>query len=337
MRVEQILKDFEGLNPLAKLPKGHLNGVMVSVQPDNPDDFLDSFETLQKAVVRAKHVGEDVTHLCTNIPLVSLSALSDVDYGSIGNITRAFTSGLLKTSEALPSDERRVIADEETQGLNVESLESLVKNRGLVFYIDFGSIFCEVGSEFQIEIDLNTSDFRTSIYAISREIEPYHYIKYDIDFDLNENHQNILRALLYTERMKEHKDIQVFVKSNEGSYDSDLEGYRAMTQTFGNIEGISIGQTYELYKSSYGVPSDVWIKVHSSGSVDLTNGKVGVLSIRSEHPLDLATEKNIDILKKHSELVRQYETKYPDQAAAMIASGLMTPSVEIDEQIKQLY
>jgi hypothetical protein len=110
-----------------------------------------------------------------------------------------------------------------------------------------------------------------------------------------------------------------------------------MTQTFGNIEGISIGQTYELYKSSYGVPSDVWIKVHSSGSVDLTNGKVGVLSIRSEHPLDLATEKNIDILKKHSELVRQYETKYPDQAAAMIASGLMTPSVEIDEQIKQLY
>lgn len=336
MRVEQILKDFEGDNPLAKLPKGHLNGVIVSIQPDDPFDFLDDFEGLGEAVVRAKHVGEEVTHLCTNIPLLSLSALSDIDNGSIGNITRAFTTGLLKTSESVASDERSVIADENTQGFNVESLESLVKNRGLVFYVDFGSIFCEVGSEFQIEIDLNGSGFRTSIYAVSREIEPYHYLKYDIDFDLNENHQNILRALLYTERMKEHKDVQIFVKSGEGAYDSDLEGYRALTQTFGKIEGISIGQTYEIYRSSYGVPADVWIKVHSSGSVDLTKGKVGVLSIRSEHPLDLATRKNIDILKRHSELVRKYETNYPKEAAAMIASGLMTPSKELDTKINEL-
>lgn len=351
MRIEQITRK-KVVNAQSKivtgsLPKGHLNGVLFVIKDTDVTNVaqagmenvnVPNFRTdlLHDASLKAKFVHDKVEHLSTNLPFSIFTSMSNINYGSTGILSRILMNDLnvvnsvgeqvVPHMDVAPDDERTDMRESQLDG-------------ALTTYIDFGSIYCENGNEFHYELEIPNAtgkDFHVYAYAISNEIEPFHFLKYDVDFDLNENHQNIITAYLYTET--DDKDGDVYVESSESQFSSDFVGLRASTQVFGDIENISAGLLYQVFKSSFGVPQDVWVKVTQNTAKELSTptSKLGIVTVRADFPLELSTSKNVDNLKKHAELIRRFEKDHPQQAIAMVASGILRASQDVEEQAKRL-
>ncbi len=340
MRTEQIVRNVDGATVVkGSLPKGHLNGLLISLNlKSNGSHHKEHSEldTIVNSKIRAKFVHDKVEHLVTNLPLSAFIALSDIDNGSTANLSRILNTGMYIKGLEDPQNKVHISEDlaQPENAVKTPTSHSITKD-AIVLYLDFGSIYCENGNEFEFELEGMTNHM-VSAYTVSKETEPFHFIKYDIDFDLNENHQNIMRALIFTETVD--KDATVYTESQSMQYSTDLEGLRAATQMFGQIENVGVGILLEVFRAIHGVPEDVWIKITRNAGVPLqrAGSQLGILTVRVDFPLDLTTSKNIDLMKEQIELVRRFEVDHKDQAIAMVASGLMTPSVELEEQIKNL-
>lgn len=335
MNVENIVKNkVLSSNVLTgKVVKGHLNGVVIQLEVKT------SLNELNNVFVRAKFIHDEVVYLATEIPLIYLITLSDLDHGSTQRLSQMITAGRLIVEDSdspVGLKEVETFADENNpSGLNKDSYMSegfIVDNR-VCAYVDFGSIYCDNGHEFQIEIEStvpSSSSPLLNVYSVSREFEPFHFLKYDIDKDNNELHRQIIRSFLLTD---EPREGTVYVDSQMGNYSCSFLGLQAVSQIFGRIENISLTHLFELYKSSTGVPDDVEVKMFTN---DGKTSDISVMNVRVEVPLELSTTKNIENLKARAEIVRKFEKAQPNQAIAMIASGLLTPSAEIEEQINEL-
>lgn len=332
MKVEQIVRNEESKVVRGGLPKGHLNGLLLSIKIKEGENLIDEIQSLHNARLRAKFVSDKTEHLITNLPLNAFIALSDIDFGSTANLSRLLNHGFAA------NDVPVVLQDEiEGESRQVAHVNFGIQKDAITLYVDLGSIYCEVGNEFHFELEGSTLDnFTTNAYVVSREIEPFHFLKYDIDFDLNENHQNIIRALIYTETVD--KDATAYVNSNSFQAVCDLEGFRTATQIFGKIENVGAGLLLEVYRSIHGVPEDVWIKMtkNSGDALQSEDSSLGIMTVRVNLPVNKVESKNIDILKKQQELVRVFEKNYPEQSLAMTASGLLRSSESIQEKINEL-
>jgi hypothetical protein len=332
--IRQLERDSENRIVKANLPKGHCNGVAVSIKLKDGIDFSSLEGLLSGSVVRSEFVHKQVEYLSTNIPLSIFVALSDINFGSIGQVSRALTldqfttgGGALTVSEAANAQE-------------TPDSFAFTEN-AYTFYMDFGSIYCENGNELEVELEFDSDSHAlavdsVSVYSISHQLLPFHFRQYDIDFDLNEDHNNVIQSWLFTETLD--KDAQVVVQADSVQYDSDMEGFRANTQIFGKIENLGVGILTKLFESRFGVPEDAWVKItrNTGTALQSDTSRMGILNIRLKYPISLSTNQNLENLQEQLRVVTKFEKDNPEQAVAMVASGHMSSSIQVKDAIRML-
>ncbi len=309
----------------ASFNKGHLNGLILACDlAVSPSDIA----KLMTAKVRVKFVSDKVVHIATELPLSCVTALSNLDFGSTNNVGRSFASYSMKTS----IDKESVTHDNTLTGDGAYESNHIWYDKSLMAYLDLGSIYCEAGDELHVTVEMpaNTSVgylLPFSIFSVSREIEPFHFLKYDIDFDNNEMHQQVIRSFIY--QREAVTDGQIYVDSENQTYQTNFNGVKYLNGIFGSVENVGQGVLFEVYRTLTGVPEDVLIKHFTDTPPTYP---IGVLNVRTEFDIDRVTQKNVDELKALAEQVRKYEQKHPEQASAMIAAGMLRPSSEIEQE-----
>lgn len=332
MKHQQILRNDLGSNGISKahLPKGHLNGVLLSLKPSHGGPFtIADLNKIHDIKVRAYFVENETHHLITNIPLSVFIALSNIDYGSTGSMSRLLTSGLIQSADGL---ETFSLVDGNDNSEEKNAWNYMYKNDELVLYINLGSIYCDDGNEFHIALE-GMNGFSHSAYAVSRVKDPFGFINYNLDLDLNENHQNVDRLLLYTNTSK--RDMLIYLKSDEYSFESDFEGFRAATQIFNEIENTSVGLITQLWKSSVNIPQDVWVQLTNNNDDKLNDdiNTTAIVTMRLSFPKGLGYHQSRRNLSKLKDLQRNFEVKNPQKAIEMIKAGAI-PSFEYLSKLK---
>jgi len=337
MELRQILRKSTGITHNADLPKGHLNGLLLILDIDESAvDLEEISQDIQRATLSAKFTHDKVEYLSTTLPLNFFNAYSDMKFGSTGSLGRLFQSNELgddAQSVALgnPNEDQ---ADAERVSVLFPYL-----NADYVIYIPFGSIWCDDGNEFEATLELASSNAikGVNMYTVSNDYQDFHFIKYDIDFDLNEDHKSVWESYIFTETL--NRDANVIVQAESRQYDGDLAGFRGAAQVFGEIENSTAGVLYPVFKSAYGVPEDVWIRVNqNSNNVPLQTAisRLGIVNIRLDFPLALSTGQAIATLQQKYNVVSKFQEMHADQAVAMISAGYMESAVEIFQEMQYL-
>lgn len=323
----------------ASFAKGHLNGLIIGLS--NFGDKFD-FADISKMKTRVKFVSDKVTHLVTEMPFSAILALSNLDFGSTNYLGKIISAGDLTLQNPDGTGQYpKVGVGKDAPSSMSESDKYLmtypVKDSGVMAYLDLGSIYCESGDEVHISFELPSEvtlsyPLNLSLFSVSREIEPFHFLKYDIDFDSNELHQQVIRSFIY--QREKISGGQIYVSSERDTYQTNFDGLVYLNGIFGKVENVNTGVLLECYRTKTGVPEDVHIKYYTDTA---TEKPVGILNVRVEFDIDRVTRKNVDELKELAEQVRKFEQKHPEQASAMIAAGMLKPSVEIEnEAIRKL-
>jgi len=343
MEIRQLVRNSTNKVTRATLPKGHMNGVVCVVNLDDDVNFESYAEAFARGNIRAKFVHDKIEYLNTNTPLNAMIALSDLNHGSIGSLSRLFQNGFLNQANngqniILSRDFEEESETDPREDAVQTSVQYPYLNNSYTFFVDYGSIYCEDGNEFEMELELGALEGiqGVSVYSVSKDLDPFHFVKYDIDFDLNEEHKSLMKGFIFTETLE--KDANVVVTADSRQYDSDLEGFRASSQIFGEIENASTGILYEVFSSAFGVPEDVWIRLTRNGSVALNRGdsRLGIFTQRLEFPIQLATDRDIRTLEEKYQIVSKFEANHPEQAISMIATGSMDSAKDIMEEIRFL-
>jgi len=308
----------------ANLPKGHLNGCLVAMTVPDGTTHEDFFGILNGANVRAEFIHDRNEYLNVNTPLSAMVALSDINHGSIGSLSRLFKTGGLSDGTTTQH-----VSDTAASDLGDPTIVSAMfpfMAGAYTFYLDYGSIYCEDGNEFTIDIEFSNIDHAQlfgdiNIYTVSKDLVPFYFKKYDLDYDLNELHKSISEGWIFSETLD--RDANVVVETDTVQYDSDLEGFRTATQVFGEIENVDAGILVSIYQSTYGMPEDVWVKITKNGSVALQSeaSRLGLLTIRNEFPLALSTKQALRSLQSKQTAVQKFKQDHPDQYIAMVAVG----------------
>ncbi len=293
MKTDRLIRKV--INPSVDLsadyPKGHMNGLIIAIDPSkllsggDPTRALPSlfglFDFLNNAVVRVKYYNKSTaTVLISSIPLRYFIDISDLKHGATGYTVL----------------ERFV-----TEVNSVDSPDKLAKLQELLgsvsrsdypfiqIYLDLGSIDCDGGDE--IKLDLSStlptgSDIgELSVYSYSENSDPFHLMFYDIDFDLNELHDQVVESYVVADvDTSLENDFDIEVRSTNDNYVTDRTGLRSTATIFNKIENKVLDRTLPCFSGNSELPEDVYIKLISRDGRNLPN--IGIMNVRQSSDID---------------------------------------------------
>ena len=307
----------------AELPKGHANGFLYMINLVEGFDMKQLGSDLLNATLRTTFEGDKVEYLSSNVPINPLISISDITFGSTGVLSNIINNSLTAGTESVEVVETKATGSKSEKD-TVSALGTIMGN-SLVFYVDYGSIYCDNGDELHTQIEFDSMDAiqNVSIASISRRLDPHFTRQYDIDFDLNEKHQDISAAYVYSDTLD--VDANIVVDAETTQYDSDLEGFKSAQMIFGQVENVHTGTTCQIFETKDGIAENVWFKITKNGSKGLnTNGnRFGILTIRLVFDEKIATGRSFKNLQDSYKRVSSFVSEKPSQARAMQSAGLV--------------
>ncbi len=300
----------------ADYPKGHLNGIMISINPleaiksskDKPlvrGIVQNMKKAIDSSILKVRYRNDNSAQvLVSSIPLKHFVDLCDMEKGATGY-----------------TNLERVIRD--VSDLNADALESyfnnlLSSNSRSLFpffrcYIEIGSITCDNGDEIDIELDTPPNSAggigigELSVYAVSTdESEPFNVSFYDVDRDLNELHEQVVKSWLISDNNSlESDDFDIEVRSTNDNYSSDRTGIRGIASLFNRIENKSMARTMPVFSGANDLPENVYIKVSSRQGGSLNN--ISVLNQRISSDLNKYFEQRVRSEKRVHEVLSNTE------------------------------
>ena len=310
-----------------ELPKGHANGFLYMINLTEGFDMKDLGHDLLNATLRTTFEGDKVEYLSSNVPINPLISVSDITFGSTGVLSNIINNSLTVGADSVEINEVKTEGSKSDKD-TVSALGTIMGN-SLVFYVDYGSVYCDNGDELHTQIEFNTMDAveSVSIASISRRLDPHFTRQYDIDFDLNEKHQNISAAYVYSDTLD--VDANIVVDAETTQYDSDLDGFQSAQMIFGQVENVHTGTTCQIFETKDGIAENVWFKVTKNGSKGLnTDGnRFGILTIRLVFDEKIASGRSYKNLQDSYKRVSTFVSENPSQARAMQSAGLV-PTLE---------
>ena len=280
MRIEKITNGIMNKALKGSHVKGHLNGFLIALEIDpteNIGDFLPDF--LGNAVLKVKYQHDRAQTLVPSIPLMNLIDLSNMEFGST-NEYGAWRSRADKTLQSALNAGFGSLADNagssqlgEFNTLSAR-LQSISSDESIIsFFVDLGSIYVDSGNELHFEIDAGnqsgpTDKIEAHVYTLSKDLGIAEFIEYDMDFDQNEMHTNIVEAFLCTGiNSNTIKDLDIMVNATSIQYDCDTIGLKARAMLFSEIENVAVNRTLTLFRSLTHLPEDVQVKFFSDSSI----------------------------------------------------------------------
>jgi len=310
-----------------ELPKGHANGFLYMINLNEGFDMEQLGHDLLNATLRTTFEGDKVDYLCSNVPINPLISISDITFGSTGVLSNIINNSLTVGADPVEISGSKA-SDAQSDKDKVSALGTIMGN-SLVFYVDYGSIYCDNGDELHTQIEFDTMDAiqSVSIASISRRLDSHFTRQYDIDFDLNEKHQDISAAYIYSDTLD--VDANIVVDAETTQYDSDLNGFKSAQMIFGQVENVHTGSTCQIFETKDGISENVWFKITKNGSKGLnTNGnRFGILTIRLVFDEKIATGRSYKNLQDSYKRVSNFVSEKPAQARAMQSAGLV-PTLE---------
>lgn len=279
MKPDNILRQNIKLNSTVKedYPKGHLNGLLFVIDPSkllravdldaNPaqcDSIINAVSSyINKAVLKVKYYDSSTHHmLVPSIPVKHFVDITDIKYGSTG---MQLVEEIANDVNVIGLGDTAYIPDQLSEYWYNILQENSKRLPIISFYVDLGSINVDNGDEIDFELLSNlqiASDVgELSVYALSIDEEPFHYVKYDTDNDTNELHNQVVESYLTISDTS--KDFDVNISSVNRDYSTDKNGLISVNALFNAHENDILRRLLPVFTGTKELPEDVEIKVTS--------------------------------------------------------------------------
>lgn len=286
----------------ANVVKGHMNKIMFAFS----DAIKDAWSIGQHKVT-VKHISDRVTTLIPNLLLRPFVDITNEKFGGVYG--QADTLALLLKSYV---DAGGVDAN------LISSLTNASKWKIVACILDLGSFDLTDGDELHVTIERYANDTENApaleVYSVSDEPnEPFHFLNYDVDFDMNELHRNVRELYIYPVI---GGGYSVEVDSPSSQYSANKDGLQAWSMLSGSHEQ-RLPEALKLYESE--IPEDVAVKISGNNQ-----GDTGVLAVRVSSDINRYAVQQRMALKKQAGILESYERNEPETATVFQAAGLPT-------------
>jgi len=312
--------------------KGHLNGLLFVLTTDEIRSYPEYLEFIESIRLKVKYVEDKVRTLVPSIPIQNFIDITNLKYGSTNEV--GMLQNYADTALLAALNESGTLSDSDTftifkDFMNVQSSQSGLKQ--IQFYVDLGSIFVDNGNELHYELhgDVINSLMDVTVYAISKESEPMHFLEYDTDSDRNEMHQNVVQSYLCSPKgATVFKEIELNIDSTSVQYESNTKGLLATTALFSKVENVSVGRTLPVFESLNGTPEDVQIKFMSDA--DITG--YYILNVRINSTFKGYFDGRRKTIEEKARVIQKLEIKQPELAQVLQLEGMPT-ATELKESV----
>jgi hypothetical protein len=311
--------------------KGHLNGLLFVIGMTNAAADYPILEAwIKNSKLKVKYVEDRVRTLVPSVPVHNFLDLTNKNFGStneVGNKQKYFETAMMSSLRNLASMEDNSIDYNFFMQLQ-ETTQS--DSKQIQFYVDLGSIYVDGGNELHYELHcLRELAINVEVFSVSMENEPMHFIEYDMDFDRNEMHQNVVASYLCSPANElTFKDIDITVDATSVQYETNTKGLVACVSLFGEVENVSLGRTLPVFEAMDMVPEDVQIKFNS----DVTIEGYYILNVRIDTTFKGYIDGKRKAISEKATVIQRLEVNEPVLAEVLQYEGLPT-STELREII----